>query len=234
MKNYLKEILDLREDISKEGKEVITKAYKFAEKSHKGQKFDGQDYPYFIHPAFAGYLLAKWNQDFEVICAGLLHDVVEDCEIPLVKIKNLFGQRIAFLVDGMSWELKWSFDNKRYEKDWDGFFKKICKYSVYDASVILLHCADERSKLEDIFGKKFEKKDENIEKTKQRFMRYLAFYAPLYNEIGLESNASKLKEKLLSVTKEMPKSRLSEFVTKKELEVIKNNLSKIKSIEELR
>lgn len=87
---------------------------------------------------------------------------------------------------------------------------------------------------EDIFGKKFEKKDENIEKTKQRFMRYLAFYAPLYNEIGLESNASKLKEKLLSVTKEMPKSRLSEFVTKKELEVIKNNLSKIKSIEELR
>jgi GTP pyrophosphokinase len=234
MKNYLKEIFQLRKDFSKEEKKIISTSYKFAQKAHKGQKFDGQNYPYFIHPAYAGYLLAKWNQDFEVISAGILHDVIEDCGIQLLTIKKLFGERIAFLVDGMSWEIKWNFENKRYEKDWDGFFKKICKYSVQDPSIILLHCADERSKLEDILKKKFDKKDEKIEKTKQRLMRYLAFYVPLYKEIGLISNSKRLHDKILSITKEETKSRLYEFITQNELNTIRTNLSKINEIEELK
>ena len=200
----------------------------------RGQKFDGKNYPYFIHPAYSGYLLSKWNQDFEVISAGLLHDVVEDCKISLVKIKNLFGERVAFLVDGMSWEIKWNYKNKRYEKDWDGFFRKICKYAIKDSSIILLHCADERSKLEDIFKRKFKKKDEKIEKTKQRFMRYLSFYVPLYKAVGLINHSKRLQKKLFSVTNEIPKSRLLEFTTKRDLNIIKENLSNIREIKELR
>jgi len=234
MKNYLKEIIKIRKDLTEKERDLITKAYLFAQKAHKGQKFDGQSYPYFIHPAYAGYLLAKWNQDYEVICAGLLHDVVEDCKVSLVLIKKIFGQRIAFLVDGMSWELKWDSKDKIYRKDWDGFFKKICNYSIKESSLILLHCADERSKLEDIFRRKFEKKDEKIEKTKQRFMRYLAFYVPLYKELGLVSHSEKLHDKLYSITKEEAKSRLSEFISKRDLKKIKLSLSKIKEIEELR
>lgn len=234
MKNYLKEIFRLRKEFSKEERRTIKKAYQFAKKSHKGQKFDGQNYPYFIHPAYAGFLLAKWGIDYEVICAGILHDTVEDCGVQLLPIKKMFGERVAFLVDGMSWEIKWSFENKRYEKDWDGFFKKICKYSTEDTAVILLHCADERSKLEDIFGKKFEKKDEPLEKTKKRFERYLAFYVPLYDTVGLKKHSKYLHNKLYSVVKKKVSSKLSRYIAKGNIKKIKRKLNAIKEIGELK
>ena len=234
MKNYLKEIFKIRKELSKERRNTIKKAYVLAKKLHKGQKFDGQNYPYFIHPAYAGFLLSKWDMDYEVICAGILHDVVEDCGIHLVTIKKKFGERIAFLVDGMSWEIKWNFKNKRYEKDWDGFFKKICAYAKEDISIILLHCADERSKLEDIFGRKFEKKDESIKKTRERLERYLAFYVPLYKEIGLKKHSEYLHDKLSSVVKKKVKSKLREYITKDGIKKIRKKLDRVKDINELK
>jgi len=129
MKNYLKEILKIRKDFPKKENKLIEKAYKFAERKHKGQKFDGSSYPYFIHPAYAGVLLARWGRNYEEICAGLLHDVVEDCNVKLPTIKKIFGPRVAFLVDGMSWEIKWNKETKSWFKDRVGFYKKIMDYS---------------------------------------------------------------------------------------------------------
>jgi len=96
MKNYLKEILKIRKDFPKKENKLIEKAYKFAERKHKGQKFDGSSYPYFIHPAYAGVLLARWGRNYEEICAGLLHDVVEDCNVKLPTIKRFLDLESHF------------------------------------------------------------------------------------------------------------------------------------------
>ena len=86
----------------KKGK-LIQKAEQFAKQVHKGQK-DNFGKPYFEHPKHVVGLLKKWKQDEEVIAAGYLHDVVEDCNISLKEIEKKFGKRVAKLVDAMSWE----------------------------------------------------------------------------------------------------------------------------------
>jgi GTP diphosphokinase / guanosine-3',5'-bis(diphosphate) 3'-diphosphatase len=229
----IKDILNLRNDFSSNEKEIIKKAYNFAKKVHKGQKFDGTKYPYFIHPAYAGWLLAKWNQDHEAICAGLLHDVVEDCEVSLEKIRIKFGDRITFLVDGMSWERKWNYKENRYLKDWDGFHRKISKYTLHDPVIAIIHAADELSKLDDIKGKKFKKKDKKPKKTKKRYSRIMKFMVPFYREIGLTNVSDNVYEKIKDHVKK-EKSELSKYLNKKQLNIIKSKLKRIKGIEELK
>jgi GTP diphosphokinase / guanosine-3',5'-bis(diphosphate) 3'-diphosphatase len=234
MKNYLKEILKLRKDYPEKENKLIEKAYKFAEKAHKGQIFDGyKQYPYFIHPAYAGLLLAKWGRNYEEICAGLLHDVVEDCEISLGTIKRFFGKRVAFLVDGMSWEIKWNKETKSWFKDRPGFYQKIMDYSQKDIGVAIIHASDEISKLGDILGKKHEKKDENREKTAKRLMWVAKIMVPFYKEIGLKNLSNKVW-RIKDYIGKKPKSELNKYISKTGLTRIKNKLKRIKGIEELR
>ena len=157
MENYLSQIFKLRKDFSEQEKELIKKAYKFAEKSHRGQKLDGTEYPYFMHPAYAGFLLAKWKRDAEEICAGFLHDVYEDCEIHLDVLRRLFGHRVTFLVDGMSWERRWNPKEKMYLKDWEHFHKKRLDYITQDIGLLYVLFSDELSNLDDIFPDKYKK-----------------------------------------------------------------------------
>ena len=89
--------------MKKSEKNLIKKARRFAKKAHKGEK-QAIGGPYFKHPRNVARLLKKWKQDDEVIAAGYLHDVVEDSGVSLNQLKKEFGKRVAFLVDGMSWE----------------------------------------------------------------------------------------------------------------------------------
>ena len=175
----------------------------------------------------------KWLQDAEAVCAGLLHDVIEDGEISLETIRRIFGERVAFLVDGMSWERKWNFDMERYLKDWNGFHKKISEYSLYDPVVVIVHAADELSKLDDIMGRKFKKIDEKPEKTKKRYSRIMRFMVPFYKEIGLTKVSERVFEKIKDYA-DNEKSELGRFLTKSQLSKIRLRLSKIKGIKELR
>ena len=60
--------------------EIITKAYKLTEKAHDGQKRNsGEDY--FVHPVAVANILIDLHMDDETICAGLMHDVLEDTKV---------------------------------------------------------------------------------------------------------------------------------------------------------
>lgn len=234
IKNYLAEILKLRKDFPKQENDLITKAYKFAKQKHKGQKFDGQNYPYFLHPAYAGFLLAKWKRNYEEICAGLLHDVVEDCGVNINLIKKEFGSRIAFLVDGMSWEIKWDKETKSWFKDRVGFYKKIMDYSLQDIAVVIVHASDEMSKLSDIFHKQFDKKDEAFEKTKKRHLWTATIMVPFYEKVGLRKVSENLWEKIKKYIEVKPKSKLSNYISEKNLSLIKTELDNIKNLNPLK
>lgn len=82
--------------------ELVQKAYDFAKIAHEGQirKFTGN--PYIEHPVEVAEILSEYSDDPEVIAAGLLHDVVEDTDHTLDEIRELFGERVATLVENMT------------------------------------------------------------------------------------------------------------------------------------
>lgn len=76
-------------------------AIDFATKAHTGQKRkSGEDY--ITHPIAVAATLVEWGMDIDSVLAGILHDTVEDTDAKLEQIESLFGQKVAFLVDGVT------------------------------------------------------------------------------------------------------------------------------------
>ena len=80
---------------------MIEKAYKTADEAHHGQVRKSGE-PYIIHPLYVAIILADLELDKETICAGILHDVVEDTIITKEEIEKEFGSDVALLVDGVT------------------------------------------------------------------------------------------------------------------------------------
>ena len=83
------------------GIEKVEKAFQYAEKLHTGQKRkSGEDY--ILHPVEVALTLEQHDFDSNVISAGLLHDVVEDCGCTVEEIKHEFNTEVANIVDAVS------------------------------------------------------------------------------------------------------------------------------------
>ncbi len=102
------------ESFTQTDKELIEKAYYFAEKAHEGQKRASGE-PYFTHCVAVAMILCELKVQSNVIAAALLHDTVEDTEITLDQIRKEFGDEITQLVDGVT-KLTNLPDAHRYEK----------------------------------------------------------------------------------------------------------------------
>ena len=82
--------------------DVIEKALKTAAKVHEKQYRKGTDIPYITHPVAVGMILMKAGYSEELVAAGILHDTVEDTDLSLQDIEQLFGRNIAQIVEGCS------------------------------------------------------------------------------------------------------------------------------------
>lgn len=85
-------------DVVKMIKEMVIKAYLFAKEKHSGQTRNYSGFEYFIHPKGVARKIQDLTRDEDMIVAGLLHDVVEDCGVSLDTIKEMFGERVSNLV----------------------------------------------------------------------------------------------------------------------------------------
>ena len=75
-------------------RKLISKAYLFAFEKHFGQKrLSGEDY--IVHPLNVAYILSDINADAATICAAILHDTIEDCDVTYDDIVKKFGKEIA-------------------------------------------------------------------------------------------------------------------------------------------
>ena len=89
---------------------MIKKAYELASKVHFGTyRMTGE--AYIDHPINVAYILTDINADYETICAGLLHDVIEDSDVTKEELKSSFGNTIADLVDGVTKINKLNFES---------------------------------------------------------------------------------------------------------------------------
>jgi hypothetical protein len=80
-------------------RQLITKAYEVAAHCHQGQQRKSGD-PYITHPLAVATILAETGADDQALCAGLLHDVIEDTPCTLTALRSEFGAEIADLVHG--------------------------------------------------------------------------------------------------------------------------------------
>jgi GTP pyrophosphokinase len=136
----------------------IKEAYFFAKKAHEGQwRINGEQY--FKHPERMFELLKTKNVDSEVLCAALLHDLVEDTPVTLNEIKKKFGEEIGFLVDGMT----------KIKGDLEGTARKFEKYSKKDRRLLLIKHADLEENLSVLDFVKIKEK----EKVKNKYLRFI-------------------------------------------------------------
>ena len=81
--------------------ELVARALAMAADAHAGQTRKSGD-PYITHPIQVAQIVRSWGMDIESVCAALLHDVVEDCDVSVDDIRGLFGRDVAELVDGVT------------------------------------------------------------------------------------------------------------------------------------
>src|SRR6187397_2627256 len=93
---------------------LVTRAYEFAARAHEGQTRQSGD-PYVTHPLSVANIITQLKLDVPSVCAGLLHDSVEDTSTTIEELTDKFGQEIAFLVDGVTklGKLPWSTREER-------------------------------------------------------------------------------------------------------------------------
>lgn len=78
---------------------LFDKAVAFATKAHSGTERRGKGYPYIIHPMEAASIVASITNDQEMLAAAILHDTVEDTDVTIEQLGEMFGERVAQLVD---------------------------------------------------------------------------------------------------------------------------------------
>ena len=98
---------------------LIEKAYHFAQKAHANQKRETGE-PYFIHCQHVASILMDFNLDADTICAGLLHDTVEDTEVTLEDLRKEFNAQVAHMVQGVTKisDLKFSSTDEETVENW--------------------------------------------------------------------------------------------------------------------
>ena len=82
--------------------DLFDKAILFAVRAHAGVCRKGSDTPYIVHPMEAAAIAATMTNDTEILAAAVLHDVVEDTEVTLERIRHAFGERVAAIVSSES------------------------------------------------------------------------------------------------------------------------------------
>ncbi len=173
--------------------EIIDKAYNFAKEAHKGvRRLSGE--PYIMHPiAVAQIACEEIGLGSTSICAALLHDVVEDTDYTTEDIANIFGEKIAQIVDGLTKISGGIFGDKASAQAES--FKKLLLTMSDDVRVILIKISDRLHNMRTL-GSQLPNKQYKIAG------ETLYIYAPLANRLGL----NKVKEELedLSFSYEHP------------------------------
>ena len=159
---------------------LFIKAIHVAEKAHKKQ-FRASGDPYITHPFEVCKSLIELKLDTESVITGLLHDVIEDSDIEKKELKDIFGESISELVDGLT-KINFLEEKKitRSEKDAENF-RKLLISTAKDIRVLIIKLADRLHNIKTIHFIK------NIEKRKRVSNETLLIYAPLAQRLGLEN-----------------------------------------------
>src|SRR3977135_4110950 len=164
--------------------ELLRRAYVFSAYEHKGQvRHSGE--PYLVHPLEVADLLADMKLDVVAIAAGLLHDIVEDTQTPIERIKELFGPDVAHVVEGVTklGAISFSSSEERQAEN----FRKMLLAMVDDIRVILVKLADRLHNMRTLHHLPEERGLKIAQETRD-------IYAPIANRLGMSKIKNELEE----------------------------------------
>lgn len=164
--------------------ELLRKAFALAAKMHTGQMRKSGE-PYLLHPLEVTDIIADLHLDIASLCAGMLHDVVEDTEVSIDEIKVSFGHEIAFIVDGVTKLSKYAFKSKE-ERNAESF-RKFVVAMASDIRVVLVKLADRMHNMRTL-------KHMVPEKQREKALETMEIYAPLANRLGIQWMKSELED----------------------------------------
>src|ERR1700722_6527022 len=163
--------------------ELIQKAYDYSFRMHAGQtRKSGQ--PYIVHPVGVAGILADLRLDAASVCAGLLHDVVEDTLATTDEIQKEFGVEVAELVDGVTKLSKINFTSKEDRQAEN--FRKMVVAMARDIRVLLIKLCDRLDNMRTLEHMNGEAQERIARET-------LEIYAPLANRLGIQAFKSELE-----------------------------------------
>lgn len=172
----LNDLLVKLEEYNPDEVEIVKKAYEYADNLHSGQKRQSGE-PYISHPLNVAYILAEMHADKDTICAGLLHDTLEDTDITKEDISHDFNQNIANLVDGVTKLSKMNFSSKQDQNYANT--RKIITGITEDVRIIIIKLADRLHNMRTLqFKSEFKQKENSLE-TMEIFVP-LAYYIGAY------------------------------------------------------
>ena len=168
--------------------EIVQKAFEFANLAHKGVRRRSGE-PYILHPiAVAKIVVSNIGLGYKSIVAALLHDVVEDTSYTVEDIRNLFGDKVASLVDGLT-KIKTVLDNedKAAQKSIQAEnFKRILLTLNNDVRVVLIKLADRLHNCRTIEYMPEHKRDKILSET-------MVVFIPLAHRLGLYEVKSEME-----------------------------------------
>ena len=157
--------------------DLIRRAYELARKAHEGQtRVSGE--AYIIHPLHVAQILTQLHLDDATISAALLHDVVEDTIYTNEQMKEMFGDEVAMLIDGVTKLGRLQYKSK--EEAQLESYRKMFLAMAKDIRVIMIKLAD---RLHNMRTLKYMRED----KQKRIARETIEIYAPLANRLGISS-----------------------------------------------
>lgn len=188
--------------------DLITRAYLCAEKNHTGQ-YRKSGEPYIIHAIQVGYILSLLRTGPKTIAAGLLHDVVEDCDVTLDEVSEVFGEEVASLVDSVTkiGNLKFK-DEKEYLAS---NHRKIFIAMAKDVRVILIKLADRLHNMRTL-------QYMTPEKQKKIASETLDVYAPIAHRLGISDIKNELEDLSFQYLNKEKYYEIAKLVEKRKIE----------------
>jgi GTP pyrophosphokinase len=164
--------------------QLIRRAYEYSARMHAEQKRESGE-PYVTHPLNVALIIAQLKLDLPSIITGLLHDVVEDTMASLDEVRELFGNEVATLVDGVTKVSKITFSS-RAEKQAENFRKMVIAMA-HDIRVVLIKLADRLHNMRTLSHLVRDRQEEIAHET-------LEIYAPIAHRLGIYWLKSELED----------------------------------------
>ncbi len=184
-------LAELPQDIPPQGRELVKRAYLFAQQAHEGQKrISGE--PYFTHCVATARILIDLRMDAQAIAAALLHDVLEETEVTEEELREKFGEKVSSLVAGVTKITRIPrqarFQRRKSKEEQNAEYLRNMLFAMGDdARVILIKLADRLHNMRTLASLPHDRQLANARET-------LDIFAPLAERIGLWKLKSELED----------------------------------------
>ncbi len=188
--------------------ETVCRAFNFAREAHTGQ-FRASGEAYVFHPIEVAHILAALEMDIQSVIAALLHDVVEDTDYTIEDVKEMFGEDVALLVDGVTKLGKIQYTTKEEQQVEN--LRKMFLAMAKDIRVIIIKLADRLHNMRTIKSLPPEKQREKARET-------MEVYAPLAHRLGMSTVKGELEDLSLKYLDPVAYHEIAESINQKKKE----------------